>query len=422
MLVMIEEAIVHVGMHKTGSSSIQDTFSKISMSEIQYLSLGSANHSDFLATLLSDNSEFYHNYALGAEQAQALKASYTQQLHDELEATTKPKILISADYLSQPHEKENEFLYLKQLLLRYCKRIRVIGYVCPPVSYIQSSFYQRLKEERNSTFDLHSIYPEYYKRFSKIDDVFGKENVELVAFDKDLLHNSDVVEDFANRIGIPLSPEQIVRINESISLEATALLYTFRRFEDESGDKDKVALIELLVNLKGQKLLFSESAVASVLEENRNDIHWISERLGISILDEPSTSSQSIGDEKDLFKIADANRMTVWQLLKEAEPLTRDSKGLAQLVDWLHALRARDITTLKTSERTIFTPAQSKVMLTSGKKPAKVLDTLAKVLAENGQQSASQNVRNASKRADNLLKKYGHNNDTTLQNTVHRKG
>lgn len=430
MPVMIEEAIVHVGMHKTGSSSIQDTFSKISMEEIQYLSLGSYNHSGFLATLLSDNPENYHSHARNARttiQVQALKESYTQQLHDALKKTKKSRILISAEYLSKPKGGKDELTYLKNLLLAYCKRIRVIGYVRPPVGYMQSSFQQRLKGGRTHTFDLHSGYPYYHKRFSIIDDVFGKDNVDLVAFRKDSLHNGDVVQDFANRIGVALSPEKIVRTNESLSLEATALLYTFRRFESTSSgykgfNKDNKILIEALATLKGQKLSFTESAVGSVLKNNQKDIDWMSERLGISILDEPSASDQAISSEEDLFKVADANRMTVWKLLKQSTPLTRGSKGLSQLVDWLHALRARDIPTLQSPEHTLFTSAQLKALLATDGAPASVLNTLAEAFAKNGQHTAARSVRIASKRAANLLDKSGHNNGTTLQKTVHGKG
>ena len=50
---MIEEAIVHIGMHKTGSSSIQAAYSGDQLGNVVYLDLPSANHSGFLFALLS---------------------------------------------------------------------------------------------------------------------------------------------------------------------------------------------------------------------------------------------------------------------------------------------------------------------------------------------------------------------------------
>lgn len=409
---MIEEAIVHVGMHKTGSSSIQETLSQLPMQNVEYLSLGSANHSGFFATVLADNPERYHGHARNSRstaQVQALKESYTQRLNNVLKTTEKPRILISAEYLSRPDEEGKELEYLKDILLNYCKNIRVIGYVRPPVGYLQSAFQQRLKGGKSLTFNLHSGYPDYYKRFSRMDSIFGKENVELVAFGKDSLQNGDVVQDFSHRIGIELQPEQIVRTNESLSLEATALLYTFRRFDGKAAaykgfNKDNSLLIELLTALGSQKLAFSESAVMPVLESNRKDIDWMSERLGVSILDRPSNSPQAIGCEDDLFKVADANRMAIWQLLQQAEPLTHDPRSIARLIDQLQILHARDMPPIQTPELGLFRPVQLQTIASSGSDPTKVLTTLAEALAKNGgDHLAARAVRMAAQRVVRLV-------------------
>jgi len=50
---MIEEAIIHVGMHKTGSSSIQETLHHLEprrRSSVGYLKLNSPNHSAFFGS------------------------------------------------------------------------------------------------------------------------------------------------------------------------------------------------------------------------------------------------------------------------------------------------------------------------------------------------------------------------------------
>lgn len=412
---MIEEAIVHVGMHKTGSSSIQETLSQIPMHNVEYLSLGSANHSSFLATVLADNPEYYHSHARNSrsvEQVQALKESYTQRLHNALKTTNKSKILLSAEYLSRPNGGDDELAYLKQILLHYCKRIRVIGYVRPPVGYMQSAFQQRLKGGASLVFNLRNVYPNYYKRFAKVDAVFGEENVELVVFTKDSLYNGDVVQDFAQRIGADLTFNQTTRTNESLSQEATALMYALRRFIGEPTgyegfSRDNNLLIATLTELGDQKLAFAESAVFPVLESNRKDLEWMSRRLGRSFIDSPSSSPHAIGSEEDLLNIAYQNRLAIWQLLQQTEPLTRDTLGIARLVDQLQILHALDMPPLHSPELTLFSPEQLQAIASSVNGPTEVLSTLAEALAKNGSsQLAVRAVNSAAQRALRLVTRF----------------
>ncbi|AJY51409.1 MULTISPECIES: hypothetical protein [Halomonadaceae] len=412
---MIEEAIVHVGMPKTGSSSIQDTLSRLPMQGVEYLSLNSPNHSGFLMTVLSDNPHDYHSHAsngLSYKEVQELKKNYTQKLHYALENVDKPKILISAEDLSRPDGSISELKYFQQILLGYCKRVRVIGYVRPPIGYMQSAFQQRLKGGINFNLNLTSVYPNYYKRFSKIDTVFGRENVELVPFRSDSLYEGDAVLDFAHRIDVDLAPDQIVRTNESLSLEATSLLYVLRRLNKSAPykkfNRDNGQFIAMLNNFGSQKLVFSASAVASFLEANRQDLDWISGRLGSSILDKPVVASQVIESENDLLNVAYANRLAIWQLFEQTVPLTQDSQGIAQLIDQLQILRAKNILPLKSPEHTLFNSNQLESIASSYNEPAVILNTLAYALAISGQHVTSQCVRDASKRAAKLVNKTRH--------------
>ncbi|NYS78426.1 hypothetical protein HZS80_12030 [Halomonas glaciei] len=409
---MIEEAIVHVGMHKTGSSSIQDTFSKIEMEEVEYLSLGSANHSGFLATVLSENPQNYHNHIRNGRslaQVQALKEAYTKRLHEELESVDKPRILISAEYLSRPDGGSGELEYLHSILSQYCRRIRVIGYVRPPIGYMQSAFQQTLKGGANLSFNLNSVYPNYYKRFAKMDVVFGKENVELVAFGKDALHKGDAVQDFALRIGAAVQPKQIIRANESLSLEATALLYTFRRFGSkpigyEGFSRDNNLLIEILAGIGNQKLVFGEAVVMPVLENYRKDLDWMSERLGRSIIDQLGESPHTISSEENLINVAYNNRMSIWHLLDKNESPTHNAIGIARLVNWLHILNTHDIANYKEPHNTLFSKTQLEEIVSVKGDGQVLLSLLADALKKKAQNQAAKSVRKAAKKASFLLR------------------
>lgn len=408
---MIEEAIVHIGMHKTGSSSIQQTLNMIPMEEVEYLSLGPENHSAFLATLLSNNPENYHVHARSGRtlaHVQALKEKYTQKLHAALKATNKTRVLISAEYLSQPNGGGSELEYLKSIILQYCRRVRIIGYVRSPIGYMQSAFQQRLKGGGVLDFNLQAVYPDYFRRLSKLDDIFGKKNVELIHYSYDVLYKGDAVQDFARRIGANLDPDKIVRTNESLSLEATALLYTFRRFGGgsvgyEGFNHDNNLLVSALSGLGDQKLVFSRSLVASVLETNSEDIDWISRRLGCSIIDQPAISSNTIRSEKDLLQVAYENRSVIWELLNQTQSLPHDVTGVARLVDRLYTLNADNIPSYKSPENTFFSQEQMNSIVSANGNGSELLMLLADALAKVGKTITVPSLRRASKRISDSL-------------------
>ncbi|WP_281662145.1 hypothetical protein [Halomonas sp. Alg239-R46] len=408
---MINEIIIHVGMHKTGSSSIQETFSNIPMEEVEYLSLGSSNHSGFFSTLLSKKPENYHTHrrnGLNKTQVRELQQSYMEKLHTVLQGVTKKIALISAEDLSSSSNEYSELEYLKDILSPYCRRIRLIGYVRPPAGYMQSAFQQRMKSGGKKIFDLEKVYPYYQKSFMKMDAIFGKENVEFILFSRDSLHGGDVVQDFASRIGVTVAPSKIVRTNESLSLEATALLFVFRCYggalEGYKGyNRDNNLLLAVLKRIGNKKLVFSEAALMPVFEANHNDIEWMSQRLGSSILEESDNSLQTIANEQDLLNVAYENRLAIWSLLEQEEALSRSSEGLAKLVDRLYILHAKDNPPLQLPEYSLFNPAQLESIATSNNEPVNVLKILADALEKNGQQAVAQSVRQSKKKASRLI-------------------
>jgi hypothetical protein len=58
---MKRRVIVHIGMHKTGSSSIQHTlYQRLADASFEYADLGCANHSEQIHSLFSSSPERYH--------------------------------------------------------------------------------------------------------------------------------------------------------------------------------------------------------------------------------------------------------------------------------------------------------------------------------------------------------------------------
>lgn len=343
---MIEEAIIHVGMHKTGSSSIQETFSGLSIDNVEYLSLGgSANHSEFFGTILSDKPEDFHPNLMNgrdADASQQRKNQFSQNLDLALSQSSARRVLISAELLSASWVTTKMLDTLRLRLENYCRKLCVIGYVRPPVAYMQSAFQQRLKGGQLSSFAPASLYPGYRERFEKLDVVFGRDAVSLFPFMQTTVSDFDVVKDFGRIIGVDVGENAIVRANESLSLEAVSLLYVFRKFvanifyDGFTLDNDR--LIQMLSKIGGNKFLLASKLVRPILRKNQADIDWIEDRLGKVIEDFPSDSECCIGSEQDLLTVATDNREKLLKLLEEYKPQSHHGPSVADLMEHLRVV------------------------------------------------------------------------------------
>ncbi|GAB2718977.1 hypothetical protein [Halomonas garicola] len=349
---MIEEAIVHVGMHKTGSSSIQATLHNLASepgAPAGYLKLNSPNHSGFFMTLLSEKPEEYHAHKLNGrtkQEAKEIQKRFERDLEYALSVFDSRVLIISAEDLSAPGMTENMLGRLKNILSRYCCSVRVVGYVRPPVAYMQSAFQQRLKGGDQYGLDVKKLWPHYRKRFQTLDRVFGKEKVDLVPFLPGSLYQGDVVLDFARRAGVELTEEDLVRTNESISLEACASLFAMRKLQKAAPyggyTTDNNRLVEAASQLGSEKLVFSQKLVQPVLQAHQADLNWINDRLGQSIEDAPRVAKASIGTEADLLEVAVANGRSLWQLLEDEAIEHNGEPSTPELVNRLGLLTAQN--------------------------------------------------------------------------------
>jgi len=312
---MIETCIVHIGMHKTGSSSIQQSLSGVKTSEFEYLNLGSPNHSSLLSNIFCSSPYTYHeNIRLGLSKSQINERiqSLKNLIDNALAFSISKHVIISGEDLSSPHITIEGLTQLKILLLKYCKKIQVIGYVRPPLSYMQSAFQQRLKGgvQNNHLDNLYTLWPPYKARFERFDLVFGQENVELIPFMRDYLLSDDIVKDFKDRIGLKLDCLDAKRANESLSLEATALLFIYRRtignlecgYMGKPADDNK--LIKKLMSIGSQKLKFGKELWSELEVLKKEDISWINKRLSIDLTDFDNHGENCINSESDLIEIA----------------------------------------------------------------------------------------------------------------------
>lgn len=283
----MSRCIVHVGMHKTGSTSIQQSLDGFEDDRFVYAALGAdANHSLPVFSLFSDRAERHHLHRAAGREGAALRAFNNGILADferSIARAAGRTLVVSGEDIGvlRPLELER----LRRFLEARFDDYRIVAYVRSPGGFIVSAFQQRVKGGALNKLSPELLYRNFRNAFGKLDEVFGRDRVDLWKFDPKAFPGGCAVRDFCSRIGIAFPEDRIVRMNESLSRHAVATLYAYRVLAESRGwppmRGPEAARIGAL--LPGERFRFSPEVLRPVLESNRADIEWMEERLGASL-------------------------------------------------------------------------------------------------------------------------------------------
>ncbi|GGH37752.1 hypothetical protein GCM10010973_32480 [Cribrihabitans marinus] len=167
----------------------------------------------------------------------------------------------------------------------------------------------------------------------------------IKSFMPDQLLGRDVVKDFADLIGVaPLADDQIIRTNESLSLEAVALLYVQRKLGRgfvagfDGAHSANNAYISRLATIGHRKFCFSPQMLAPLLEAERDDIAWMEDRLGQPFSDVGAAHPEAISSLDELVDVALQQFDAVQELLGD-KAVTQGPTTPETLVQALEQLR-----------------------------------------------------------------------------------
>lgn len=319
--------ILHVGMQKTGSSSIQETlFFGLRDRSYRYFSAGEINGSRMLYTLTSGDSlaEFYWGRSTkGASFARVWKAYYQRKLRramDRARGEGSTLILSGEDMWGQ---QEEGMVNLRGLLQDYGFETTVMVYIRPWKSFLESNYQQRLKgmtRRMNAQPRIGGIgirdpnRLSYRGKLEMLDRVFGRDRVIAKKFAPSIFPDGCVVQDFMSTVGIPMEASKIRRANESMSMEASKLLYAYRMFGpvERGWGEFKVWMhywmVLSLQEIEGERLKFHSRLVLPILEEKSQQARWIEERIGASIDEDmyKDDDRECIGELSDFYRFKES--------------------------------------------------------------------------------------------------------------------
>ncbi|WP_157725589.1 hypothetical protein [Vitreoscilla filiformis] len=314
---MTRRCILHAGMHKTGSTSIQNSlYRNPTLEGATYVDVGVPNASG--ALMQAFGQWRMHSSPLRpaiTPEFRAFRRQVSRQQLGQEVAKGGPCVILSGEDACrlEPAEVQD----MRQLLRQHIKETHVIAYVRDAKGYMESIYQQLLKGGGKGLLLWEVLYPRYRFTLKKFDLAFGREHVTLVPFQTSALAEGCVVRDFCQRTGVRIDPSTVLRANEGMSRNATALLVNYRRLigmDTRYGAALDPALHGVLrvesymvhdfLQVPGPKLRFAPELLADFLAQKGEDLDWISQRIGHDVRHLGSASADDIHCDADILRLS----------------------------------------------------------------------------------------------------------------------
>ena len=312
----VTEVIVHAGVHKTGSSSIQQALQS-PLNALIFEREGiwiprnlPANQSHFFVSAFGLRPERYHanvRDGLGPREVKDLVKGQVKRLLSDLGRARFQKIVFSGEDISTlaPKELEN----LRAAFNEWFGVDAQVGFALysrRPESFVESAIQQNVKGngmtiERSRAWHVQSCHEKYKTIVERVELVFGPDAVQVYGFEDSTSRFGSVVRHFGKVVlrGLELSDPE--RQNSAISDQ------TVRFLSECHADGHAVGLDDqkLLGQLPGSHgSLLTEGDRKEIAELSLGDRIFLHERFGIDYRDPPTEKSNGRRDDSGYCEAA----------------------------------------------------------------------------------------------------------------------
>lgn len=310
---MFDRAVVHVGFHKTGTTTIQhglfDEAASLEAEEGIFYPRIAANHSKVLFSLFSAGA---HRYAMNMrdgvaseEQAARQNRKTEAELDKAFAATSAKTLLLSGESLSTLDADGLE--RMKAWLEQRARSIEILVYVRDPLAWSASAAQHNIRA--GSTFAAITRSPPLERieaKITRLVAVFGHDAVKVISFEEAV--KAGIFASFCQAAGI--SPawsagREPKTFNEAFANEAIHLIsaineqFPLKRSET-SAPRRLFGDIRPLASVAGEKFRLPAAAARAVWERSQSDIAWLKESYGI---DYTRDETPAFSEDEDLKSI-----------------------------------------------------------------------------------------------------------------------
>jgi hypothetical protein len=320
---LLNSVIVHIGPHKTGSSTIQSFCGNhrqlLETSGILYPPGHPIVHCHGqLGSAFEPNPASYvFNFHGGRNDIARIKTEDSRYISDfvaAIENSNANTMIVS--YEGFFGLSKDALVRLRDFLYRFSRECKVLFYCRPPLDFARSELSQRARMgvrafPEDSAADAEFPILTFEDNIPKFIDVFGKCNVISRKYDRKSLYQGDIVHDIFYTIGrhsIISDKYVAVRENKSISHEAMLIAECLRTMSDPSwlGNEFSERFDDLLRNISGHSITLSDHQRNVILSKSARHTKFIYNefQIDLSDADEQSKPSHELFSEATLMSIA----------------------------------------------------------------------------------------------------------------------
>jgi len=304
----MKRAILHIGTEKTGTTSIQkflfENRSKLCASGMLFPSTAGFISNQRLVVygkktpeqdLAEPSLDVTDPIALSQWKEQFVMEHCAEVLAFHARHKKHSTVIYSAEHLQSRLTKVDEIKRIAHLLRPLYDEVRILVYLRRQDRYALSAHSTSVRGGNPRMFafeQLNAVGPYYDYRLllEQWSEVFGADVIDVRVFEKDRLHDRDVVSDFSQVTGIDNCCPGLKRpesVNEALSHSALMVLSTFNalaandpRLLDFSKDEIRTYLLSAVQKINDEfgRMLPARSAAAGFYERFKEDNHWIAEK------------------------------------------------------------------------------------------------------------------------------------------------
>lgn len=214
-----KDLILHIGLHKTGTSTIQ-SFLGENINEFKRYGIHIPTFSDYIKS----HPNLHHFFAA------QVRSGSNETLINIIEEILKQSgnlatVLISSEMLSA---KKTDLVYLKKMLSPYFSKIRICLYIRRQDELYCSIYNQIVKqngisEEFDPTSVKYGRFYNYFELLQTFEKIWSKENITVRPYNKNSFENGNIIDDFCkNFLNISITSDFVIpkrKFNISFSPE-----------------------------------------------------------------------------------------------------------------------------------------------------------------------------------------------------------
>ena len=365
---MFEMTYLHIGLDKTGSSSIQLACheNRATLAKLSVFYPDGLWHAQLGSCFCENPKTYYFNLAQGKNrktlpEIRADDAAYLVDLNQQIERTDARTMVLS--YEGFPDLDAIALARMRAYLDGISGKTRVIMYCRDPISYAESAISQRAKSGE-PLWDVPPVqfFADICEKFSS---VFGAENLVVREYSSVALRSGDVRQDFFEQIGFAAADMEKLALsdsgsNPSLTAEAILIGEALRKLGGFASTQDfSLRYTDLLLKIRGEKYHLTMEQINQIVDASSEHVRYLRDRFRIDFSTNNQAAhpeysvafgSQSIGSIAEILQALTEERSVVSgdyteKALRERTILSQDLAVNTARINGVSRIRRNDLIT-----------------------------------------------------------------------------